>query len=182
MSDHIDLVSDPDDDRPEMAKAAEAPKNQDLSEVDQLREELALAKDRALRALADLENYRVRAARQAADERKYANIDLMREMLPVWDNITRALEAADQTHSLESLIEGVRMVHSQFVDVLARFHCEKIETLHQPFDPNFQQSIAQIPSDEFAPGTVVTETQPGFRLYDRVVRPSQVVLSAGPQQ
>ncbi len=179
--DHIDLVSDPDDDKLDNMPKNESVPKEHQSEVEQLREELDQAKDRALRALADLENFRARAARQAADERKYASIDLMREMLPVWDNIGRALEAANQSHSLESLTEGVKMVHRQFIEVLAKFQCEKIETLHKPFDPNFQQSVAQIPSDEFSAGVVVAETLTGFKLHDRVVRPSQVVLSAGMQ-
>lgn len=176
MSDHIDLVSDPDDDRPDNENLAET---EGTTELEQLRDELAQAKDRALRALADLENYRARASRQAAEERKYASIDLMREMLGVWDNIGRALEAVDQSHNLESLVEGVRMVHRQFLDVLARFQCEKIDALHKPFDPNFEQSIAQIPDADHPAGTVINETQAGFRLYDRVVRPAQVVLSSG---
>ena len=179
MSDHIDLVSDPDDNDQER-NSEEIPLSQlEQSEVEQLRLELDQAKDRALRALADLENYRARSARQSAEERKYANIDLMREILGVWDNIGRALEAVDKTHSLESLVEGVKMVHRQLLDVLAKFHCEKVQPLHQPFDPNFQQSIAQLPSAEYPVGTVIEETQPGFVLYDRVVRPAQVVLSAG---
>ena len=174
MTDHIDLVSDPEDHDNPQEEAQER-----LSEVEQLRLELDQAKDRALRALADLENFRARSARQAAEERKYANIDLMREMLGVWDNIGRALEAVDKTHSLESLVEGVEMVYRQLLDVLARFHCEKIDSMYKPFDPNFQQSIAQLPDAEYPTGTVIEETQAGFVLYDRVVRPAQVVLSAG---
>lgn len=171
MTDHIDLVSDPDDNQPR--------EEQPVSETEQLRLELDQAKDRALRALADLENFRNRASRQASEERKYANIDLMREMLGVWDNIGRALEAVDKTHSLDSLIEGVQLVHRQFLDVFKRFHCEPIEAMHEPFDPNFEQSIAQIPNDEYPAGTVIEVTQTGFVLHDRVVRPAQVVLSSG---
>ncbi|MCL2742770.1 MAG: nucleotide exchange factor GrpE [Planctomycetaceae bacterium] len=151
----------------------------ELSETEQLRLELEQAKDRSLRALADLENFRRRTNRQMAEERKYANIDLMREILDVWDNIGRALEAVQKTHSIETLMEGVQLVHQQLLDVLSRFNCEKIETLHQPFDPNFHQSIAQIPNAEFPVNIVINETQTGFKLYDRVVRPAQVVLSAG---
>jgi len=148
-------------------------------ESEQLRLELEQANDRALRALADLENYRNRVNRQAAEERKYANIDLMRDLLPVWDNIRRALDAAEQTHNIETLIDGVKLVGEQFLDVLRKFHCEPIEALHQPFDPNVHASIAQAPSEEHPPNTVIYESQAGFMLHDRVVRPSQVVLSQG---
>jgi molecular chaperone GrpE len=170
---HIDFVSDPE--LPEI----EAESAEELSELEQLRIDLDEAKNRALRALADLENFRARTNRQTAEERKYANLDLMRELLPIWDNIGRALEAVEKSHNLESLVEGVQIVHQQFLDVLTRFHCKKIDVLHQPFDPNFHASVAQLPDNDYPTNTITTEIQTGFRLFDRVVRPSQVVLSAG---
>ena len=159
---HIDLVSEPEE---------------PVSEVEQLRLELDEAKNRALRALADLENYRTRVHRQMAEERKYASLDLIRELLPVWDNIGRALEAVAATQNLEALVEGVQMVHSQFLEILKKNHCEKIEAVSQPFDPNYHASVAQVPSVEHPANTVLEEVQSGFRLYDRVVRPSKVVLA-----
>ena len=168
---HIDFVSEP-----EEFGGGELPP-EPVSEVEQLRGELEEAKNRTLRALADLENFRTRAARQMAEERKYASIDLMRELLPVWDNIGRALEAVDASHNLESLIEGVQMVHVQFLDVLKKHHCEKIEAMFQMFDPNIHASVAQVSNSEYPANTVIEEVQVGFRLFDRVVRPSQVVLA-----
>ncbi|MDR2642722.1 MAG: nucleotide exchange factor GrpE [Planctomycetaceae bacterium] len=153
----------------------------ELSEVDRLKLELEDAKNRSLRALADLENFRVRTNRQIVEERKYASIDLMRELLAVWDNIGRALDAVNKTQSLELLVEGVKMVHQQFLDVLAKYNCVKIDAIHQPFDPNFHASVAQLPSEEFPVNTVIDEVLTGFRLYDRVVRPTQVVLSSAKQ-
>jgi len=168
---HLDIVSEPEevggDDSPQ----------EPVTEVEQLRSELEEARNRTLRALADLENYRTRVNRQMAEERKYASIDFMRELLPVWDNIGRALEAVAVTHNLESLVEGVQMVHSQFLEVLKKHHCEKIEAKFQQFDPNIHASVTQIPCAEHPANTVIEEVQTGFRLYDRVVRPSQVVLS-----
>ena len=161
---HIDFVSEP-----------EKP----IAEPEQLRLELEEAKNRTLRAMADLENYRSRINRQMAEERKYANLDLMRELLPVLDNIGRALEAVAASPNLETLVEGVQMVHGQFLEVLTKYHCERIEAMYQPFDPNFHASVAQIPNGEHPVNTVIGEVQPGFRLFDRVVRPSQVVLSGG---
>jgi len=171
---HIDLVSDPEDTPAAQGSGAEKP-----GDADELRLELEEQKNRTLRALADLENYRTRINRQMTEERKYANIDLMRELLPVWDNIGRALEAVDATHHLESLVEGVQMVHSQLLEVLKKYHCEKIEAKFQPFDPHFHESVAQIPNSEHPANTVIEEVQPGFLLFDRVVRPSQVVLARG---
>ncbi|MCL2006386.1 MAG: nucleotide exchange factor GrpE [Planctomycetaceae bacterium] len=148
-------------------------------ETAQLRLELDEAKNRALRALADLENYRARVNRQAAEERMYANLDIMRDLLPVWDNIGRALEAVDAAPNLELLVEGVQMVHLQFLEVLKKYHCERIEAKFKQFDPNFHESVSQIPSAEYPANTVIEEVQSGFSLFDRVVRPSQVVLASG---
>jgi len=176
LGEHLDLVS-----KPEESGRGDAPK-ESASDADRLRLELEEAKNRALRAMADLENYRTRKNREIAEERKYANIDFIRELLPVWDNIGRALEAVSTSHNLETLIEGVQMVHSQFLEVLKKHHCEIIETKFQPFDPNVHASVAQIPSAEHPANTVIEEVQIGFRLFDRVVRPSQVVLASKPEE
>ena len=144
--------------------------------------ELQQANDRALRAFAELENYRKRANREIEDMRKYAPASLVRDMLAVWDNMGRALETVEQNHNPEAFVEGVRMVYDQFVQTLERHHCTKIESIGQPFDPNVHESIAQMPSEDIPAGTVLYESQVGFKLYDRVVRPSQVVISAGSPQ
>jgi molecular chaperone GrpE len=172
---HLDLVSEPEE------TSHGCPPPESVSELEQLRLELEEAKNRGLRALADLENYRVRINRQMAEERKYASIDFMKELLPILDNIGRALESAAASHSLESMVEGVQMVHQQFLEVLKKHHCEKIEAKFQPFDPHFHASVAQFPSEEHPANTVIEEVQAGFRLFDRVVRPSQVVLSSKPE-
>ena len=148
------------------------------SELEQLREELDEANDRALRARAELENYRARVHRQAEEERKYASIDLMRDLLPVWDNLGRALDAVDKTQNLEALVEGVSLVHGQLLQVFGKYHCVPLEPLYQPFDPNFQESIALLPNADHPPNTVIEQTTVGFKLHDRVVRPAQVVLAA----
>ena len=144
--------------------------------------ELQQANDRTLRAFAELENYRKRANREIDDMRKYAPASLVRDMLAVWDNMGRALEAVEQNHNPEAFVEGVRMVYDQFVQTLERHHCTKIEAVGQSFDPNVHESIAQMPSEDVPAGAVLYESQVGFKLYDRVVRPSQVVISAGSPQ
>ena len=166
---NLDLVSEPDE------SATDTPQ---LDDVNQLRLELEASKSRTLRALADFENYRARVNRQVAEDRMYAHIDLMRDLLPVWDNIGRALDAVEATQNLESLVEGVQLVHSQFLDILKKYHCERIESKFQQFDPHAHESVALIPNAEYPVNTVIEEVQVGFRLFDRVVRPSQVVLAA----
>ena len=145
--------------------------------VEQLRAEAAEANDRALRAHAELENFRKRARRDADDERKYANLPLLRDLLPVLDNLTRALEAGEKTHDAGTLIEGVKLVSQQLDNVFGNYQCKRIPALGQPFDPNVHQAIAQQPSADHPPGTVLLEAQSGYQLHDRVLRPSQVIVS-----
>ncbi len=158
---------------------------EDLSpqeQVEALRADLEEAKDQSLRRHAELENYRKRAARQIDDERRYAAIPVIRDLLPVWDNIGRAIEAAEKSHDTSSLLEGFKMTAEQLESALARHKCVEIEALHQPFDPNLHQAISQLPSEEHPAGTITHVTQIGFLLNDRVVRPSQVVVSSGSPQ
>jgi molecular chaperone GrpE len=142
-----------------------------------LRAELQQAKDRELRAHAELENYRKRAHRQIEEERRYANLPLMKELLPVLDNVHRAIEAAEKTPDVAVLLQGFRLVAEQLEGVLARHHCLPIAALHEPFDPHRHQAIVQQPSAEHPANTVLLVTQQGFQLHDRVVRPSQVIVS-----
>jgi molecular chaperone GrpE len=154
----------------------------DTAKLDDLRAELEQAKDRALRSHAELENYRKRVARQVEEERRYANMAFIRDLLPVWDNIGRAIEAAESTHQTASLLEGFKMVAGQLEDVLERHQCTKIDAQDEPFDPNLHEAICQQPSEAHPANTVLQVTQTGFRLHDRVVRPAQVIVSAAAPQ
>lgn len=145
--------------------------------LDKLRADLEETRDRVLRSQAELDNYRKRAAREIEDHRRYANLPLIRDLLPALDNIERAIAAAEKTQDVGGLLEGVKLVAKQFEDVLARYHCKRIAALHQPFDPNLHHAISQQLSDEFPLHTVVLVSEPGFQLFDRVVRPSQVIVS-----
>lgn len=151
-------------------------------EIEQLRAELEEAKDRALRVGAELDNFRKRAARQMEEERRYANIHLMRDLLPAIDNIDRAIEAAEKSDDAAGLLEGFRMVGQMLGDTLKRYYCQPIDPLHDPFDPAWHQAISQMPSEEYEANTVIVVTQTGFQLHDRVVRPAQVIVSSGPPQ
>jgi molecular chaperone GrpE len=146
-------------------------------EIAKLRADLAAAQDLQLRALAELDNYRKRAAREMQEQLRYAQLPLMRDVLPVLDNIQRAIDAAEKTHDTAALLDGITLVAQQLRDVLKRHHCTPIEALHAPFDPHVHEAILQQPSAELPPNTVVQEVRPGYRLFDRVVRPSQVIVS-----
>ena len=137
-------------------------------------------KDRILRLQAEMQNLRQRTNREIADERRYGAMAIVREVLPVLDNIDRAIEAADKNSDGNALLEGFRLVRQQLSDVLAKHDCEPIEALGEPFNPDVHEAILQQPSEEYPPGTVMMATQTGYRLHDRVVRPTQVIVSTGP--
>ena len=172
--------------------------------IAELETQVKEASERALRAQAELENYRKRAQRELADERRYAVVPLVRDLLAVVDNLQRAIDAANhssphapreepppgstatpglvsrsQTATLASLLEGVQLVASQLDAVLKQHGCLPIDTVGTPFDPNQHQAIAQEPSTEHPAGTVTRATQVGYKLHDRVIRPAQVFVSTG---
>ncbi|HEX5104955.1 MAG TPA: nucleotide exchange factor GrpE [Pirellulaceae bacterium] len=175
---------------PEAALVAGEAAERKIADLEaQLREET----QRALRAQAELENYRKRVQREVSDERRYAALPLVRDLLPAIDNLQRAIDATptrsvseDASKStVESnavLLEGVKMVVAQLETVLKQHHCQPIEAAGQPFDPNQHEAIAQEPSSEYPAGTVTRAVQAGYKLHDRVVRPAQVFVSTGPEK
>ncbi len=142
--------------------------------------ELAAANDRLLRLQAEMQNLRNRTSREIADERKYAALPVIRELLPVIDNIERAIDAAEKAGEAENLLEGFRLVRQQLLTLLDHHHCAPIEALGKPFDPNFHQAILHQPAPDTPADTVTMVTQQGYVLHDRVVRPAQVIVSSGP--
>ncbi len=147
--------------------------------VGQLQQQLAEANDRALRAQAELENFRKRTRREMDEERRYAALNLVRDFLNVADNLQRAIAAADRSVVGDSFLDGVKMVALQLNSYLEQSHCQQIPTVGTPFDPNLHEAIAQEPSSEFQAGFITRETRTGYRLHDRVVRPAQVMVSTG---
>ncbi len=144
--------------------------------------ELATQQDRVLRLQAEIQNLRTRQARELADARQYASIDLMRDILPVVDNIDRAIEAAGDGSETAGLLEGFKLVRQQLVTALAQHGCKEIDAEGETFNPDLHQAILQQPSDELPAGQVMMVTQAGYQLHDRVVRAAQVIVSSGPSQ
>ncbi|MCS7304933.1 MAG: nucleotide exchange factor GrpE [Thermoguttaceae bacterium] len=142
--------------------------------------ELAEANEAKLRALAELENFRRRVQRQLEEERRYALFPLVRDLLPVLDNLRRAVDSGQKSQDAAGLLAGVQLVYKQLQDVLQRHQCVEIEALGATFDPNLHQAVSQVPSPEHPPGAILEVVQPGFRLHDRVVRPSLVVVATAP--
>ncbi len=147
------------------------------AEIAKLRADMEDAADRVLRAQAELENYRKRVRREMEDERRYAIMPLVRDLLPVLDNIQRAVSAADKAPGGAALLDGVKLIAQNLESVLARHDCRRIDALDKPFDPAYHQAISQQPTNERPPDTVVLVAQDGYMLHDRVVRPAQVIVS-----
>lgn len=149
------------------------------SETNKLRDDLAGAERRILLAQADMENLRKRMRREMEESIKYADVPLINDLLPVMDNLNRALDSAAQSQEAEGIVTGVKMVAQNMLDVLARRGCKPIDALGQPFDPNLHDAILQQPSADVPAGHVLMVTQIGYQLHDRVVRPAQVIVSTG---
>lgn len=147
--------------------------------------ELGKARDDLLRALAEVENTRRRAERQANDARAYAIDRFARDLLPVADTLTRALDAApagwreSSDDSLRNLLAGLEMTERAMIDAFARHGLKRVGALGETFDPNLHQAVAQTPSQHPA-GTVLVVMQPGYVLGDRTLRAAMVSVSAGP--
>jgi molecular chaperone GrpE len=150
------------------------------AQIARLKTELADATENGLRIQAELENYRKRARRELDDERRYANVPLLRDLLPVLDNLQRAISAAEKTPDATGLLEGIRMVAQSLEATLSRYHCRRIEALGKAFDPAVHEAIAQQPSADYPAHTVLAVAHDGYMVHDRVVRPAQVVVSVAP--
>jgi len=148
------------------------------SRTAELEQQLNEWKDRCLRQAAEADNLRRRTLREAEDAKRFANERLVSDLLPVLDNFGRALEAAGQTDNFDALKGGVEQIYRLLDDILCRAGLQRIEAAGQPFDPNLHEAIMQVPADEeHEPGYVVEELRPGYRLNDRVVRPSLVKVT-----
>jgi molecular chaperone GrpE len=163
------------------AKPEAEPPRQEATAQDQL--QAALAERDALMqkwliAVADLDNYRRRAQKEAEQERRYAVLPLARDILPALDNLHRALEAARNGGDANALAQGVQMVARQFEDILAKHSIVPIAAVDKAFDPNLHQALSQQPAPGKPPLTVLAECERGYTLHDRVVRPSTVIVSA----
>ncbi|MBK8907230.1 MAG: nucleotide exchange factor GrpE [Rhodospirillales bacterium] len=146
--------------------------------------EIAELKDKHLRALAEMENLRRRAARERQDAGNYAVTGFARELLAVADNLQRALAAVDREAcqndpALSALVAGVEMTEKALLAAFARHGITPIEADGQPFDPNVHEAMFELPNDAVPHGTVVQILEPGYRIHDRPLRPARVGVSRG---
>jgi len=134
-----------------------------------------------LRTLADFQNYRRRQQDEMERGRLRLLESLMEELLPILDNFERALQAAEATRELEPLLEGVRLTERQIKALLARYDIHPIVAVGQPFDPNLHEAIQRIETDEYEDGIIIDEVERGYRIGERVLRPSRVIVARRPE-
>ncbi len=162
--------------------------SEEATETDNLAEELEAAQEEArnkqelyLRSLAEMDNLRKRTQREKEDIAKYGNENILREVLPVIDNLERAIEHASSQEDGAGLLEGVEMTLSQFSTVIQKFGVEPISSLGTLFDPAHHQAVGQLETVEFPVNHVANELQKGYLLNSRLLRPAMVMIAKAPQ-
>jgi len=172
---------------PSAATAKPGPSEPDVSatspdqeEDGNLQADLDRFRDLALRSQADFENYKKRAAREKEEAVKYANSALLERLMPIVDNFELGLEAARGEGEASPVFSGMSMVLKQLMDFLTEQGLQPIDATGQKFDPNLHEAIAHEASEQFPEGIVIRQTRRGYRMKDRLLRPSSVVVSSGP--
>lgn len=162
----------------EASTSGAAPAVDPLAEAEQ---KAAALKDQLLRTAADFDNYRKRSRREVDDARQSGRETMLTDLLPVFDNLERAVGHVSAASDVQSLASGIQMVMKQFRDTLQRQGIERIQTVGQPFDPNVHEAIQQLVTADFEPGCVAGEVQAGYRLGERLIRPAMVVVAKAPE-
>jgi molecular chaperone GrpE len=181
-----EIMTEQEQANPDEAIVAEA--EEETDPLQKLRQEIVVAKEEAgknwdlyLRERADLENARKRHQRDREEAIRFANDRLLREMIPVLDNLERAVGHAEQgDDDNQGLLEGVNMTINQFRKVLEDFGVKPINALGEDFDPNLHQAMGHVETTDQAPNTVTSEFQKGYLLNDRLLRPSLVMVARAP--
>jgi molecular chaperone GrpE len=166
----------------------DGPVTDEREEIQRLRDaleaktrEVEAQQDRYLRAVAEFDNVRKRAAREREEYTRYANESVLRELLPVLDNLDRALQAA-RAEPPTALATGVELIQRELLRVLEKFGLTAFTSVGQPFDPERHEAVARVPSADLPDMTVAGETARGYLLHGRVLRPAMVTVAVGPDE
>lgn len=139
------------------------------------------AKEQSLRAQADVQNIRRRAEQDVEKAHKFGLEKMVNDLLPVVDNLERALATIDPANeAFAAITEGIKLTHKSFVDALARHQVKVVDPQGEPFDPNLHQAVSAVPNPDVEPNSVITCFQKGYILHGRLVRPAMVVVSKAP--
>ena len=163
---------------PETATASSSTQDELAATV----EECTVLNEKYLRLAAEFENYKRLTQRDQREQIRFGNEQLLKELLPVIDNLERAIKAAHTNGSDSALTQGVELTLKQLSGALAKFGVQAIETSGQEFDPHTHQAVSYGPSTEVPANRVLDEFQKGYRLHDRVLRAAMVSVSSGPPQ
>ncbi|WP_082859228.1 nucleotide exchange factor GrpE [Microbulbifer sp. Q7] len=166
----------------ELAADRDADKEAALEEeIASLHQQLADHKDMVLRAQAEVQNARRRAQQDVEKAHKFGVEKLIKELLPVVDNLERALSTIDiSDESQKAVVEGIELTQKSFIDTLVKAGVEVVNPAGEPFDPELHQAMTQVPNGDVEPNTVLDVFQKGYRLNGRLVRPAMVVVSKAP--
>ncbi|AOU01712.1 nucleotide exchange factor GrpE [Bacillus velezensis] len=146
-------------------------------QIDELQGLLDEKENKLLRVQADFENYKRRSRLEMEAAQKYRSQNVVTEILPALDNFERALQVEAESEQTKSLLQGMEMVRRQLMDVLEKEGVEAIEAVGQEFDPNLHQAVMQVEDENFGSNIVIEELQKGYKLKDRVIRPSMVKVN-----
>ena len=166
--------------QPEETAAAGAPAEAAAAEQDPLelaKAEAAKLKDQLLRTLADFDNFRKRTRRELSDAERRGRDDILKEMLPVFDNLDRASAHAETATDVKALADGIGLVMRQFSDTLAKMGIERVPAVGHPFDPSVHEAVQQLETSDFEPGTIAAEVQAGYKNSEKLIRPALVVVA-----
>ena len=147
---------------------------------DLLQQERDKLKDDFLRALADVENMKKRCAQEIEKNSKYAISGFAKALLPVADNLQRAIDAAknaENCNEVKNFLQGIELTEQELTKVFAKFGVNKMDVMGKVFDPNFHQVVQEVSDAEKEPGTVVAELQTGYMIEDRILREAMVIVS-----
>ncbi len=148
-------------------------------ELDEVRAEARANYDQTLRMAAELENFKKRVAREKETALKYAEENILKELLPSIDNMERALEQGRADHDAGALLEGVEMTLKGLLASLEKFGLKPLASVGQSFDPNFHEAIGMEPNGEVAANTVLKEFQKGYLYKERLLRAAKVIVATG---
>jgi len=160
-------------------KAEEMTKQELLKKLTDTKEEAEKNYDLYMRTYAEMENIKKRGIKEREELAKYANESIIKEILPVIDNLDKAISHAQNDENSSTLVEGLELTRDGLMKALEKAGVKEVEALGKPFDPNFHESVSQQIDDTVAPGHVIMEMQKGYLLNGRLMRPSMVVISQG---
>lgn len=175
MSEDTTRTASPDAEELKPANAVDDAKPDPASEVARLRDQL-------LRTAADYDNYRKRSRREQDDAQKRGQQQVLKELLPVFDNLERAAQHADVATDAKAVADGLRIVLKQFTSTLEKMNIRRVPTVGLPFDPSLHEAIQHAVSADQPAGVILHEVQPGYTLGDLLLRAAMVIVSKGPAE